>query len=121
MAPVSEGSRRLALPSPTEESPMHIEVLYFDGCPHWEGAEARLRDALQRLERSDVVISHRQVRSEAQARELEFRGSPTILVDGRDPFAVPDAPVGLSCRLYPTDAGLRGLPSVEQLIEALGG
>jgi hypothetical protein len=31
-----------------------------------------------------------------------------------------DAPAGLSCRVYRSDDGLAGSPTVEQLIEALG-
>ena len=29
-----------------------------------------------------------------------MRGSPTVLIDGRDPFAVPGAGPSLSCRQY---------------------
>ena len=42
-----------------------------------------------------------------------------MLVDGRDPFADPDAPVGLACRLYRTEEGLAGSPTVEQLLAVL--
>ena len=54
-----------------------------------------------------------------EAEAVRFRGSPTILVNGQDPFADPDAPVGLSCRVYRTDAGLAGAPTVEQLLTVL--
>jgi hypothetical protein len=47
------------------------------------------------------------------------RGSPTVLIDGEDPFADPDAPVGLACRVYPTADELAGAPSVAQLTAAL--
>jgi hypothetical protein len=53
------------------------------------------------------------------AERLRFRGSPTILIDGRDPFANEAAPFGLSCRVYRTERGLEGSPSLEQLREAL--
>lgn len=59
------------------------------------------------------------VESEVEADRLSFRGSPTILIDGRDPFAVEDAPVGFSCRVYLTDVGYEGSPSVAQLREVL--
>ena len=64
-------------------------------------------------------VEHRQVTTPEQAQSTGFRGSPTVLVDGRDPFADPDAPVGLSCRVYRTDAGLAGAPTVEQLFAVL--
>jgi hypothetical protein len=100
---------------------MRVTVLYFDGCPNWRAADARLREAIGQVGRSDIAVTHRQVLSPEDAETLPFRGSPTILVDGRDPFADPQAPVGLSCRVYTTDAGLAGAPTVEQLVEALDG
>jgi hypothetical protein len=42
-----------------------------------------------------------------------------VLVDGRDPFASDEDPVGLSCRVFRTAAGLRGAPTVEQLRDVL--
>jgi len=41
-------------------------------------------------------------------------GSPTFLVDGVDPFPVGDG-TSWACRLYRTEAGLQGAPSVAQL------
>jgi hypothetical protein len=100
---------------------MRIELLYFDGCPNWRIADERLRDALARVDRADVPIVHTQVTSVEKAAAVSFRGSPTILIDDRDPFADPDAPVGLSCRVYATDDGLAGAPTVDQLVEVLDG
>jgi hypothetical protein len=99
---------------------MDVTLLYFDGCPNSQEAHARLREAITRLDRTDVRLTHRQVRSAEEAEQLSFHGSPTILVDGRDPFADPGAPVGLSCRIYRSPAGVAGAPTVEQIIDALG-
>ncbi len=46
-------------------------------------------------------------------------GPPTILVNGSDRFAVGGAEPGLACRVYPTPDGLRGTPTLNQLIAAL--
>jgi hypothetical protein len=100
---------------------MQVTVLYFDGCPNWQTTDARLRQAITQLERSDIAVAHRRVFSAEEAEQLSFRGSPTILIDGRDPFADPDAPVGLSCRMYGTNTGLDGAPTVEQLVAVLDG
>ncbi len=54
-----------------------------------------------------------------EAEAAQFRGSPTVLVNGRDPFLDHERPVGLSCRVYRTPDGLSGSPTVEQLVEAL--
>jgi hypothetical protein len=100
---------------------VNVSLLYFDGCPNWRTADERLAAALARLRRRDVTVTRRQVASDAEAADLGFRGSPTILVDGRDPFTDPDAPVGLACRVYRSRDGLAGAPTVEQLVEVLGG
>lgn len=49
----------------------------------------------------------------------EFLGSPTIFIDGRDPFPESGATPGLSYRAYRTDASLAGAPTVTQLRAAL--
>jgi len=54
-----------------------------------------------------------------EAERVGFHGSPSILVDGVDVFADPEAGVGLSCRVYRTPDGLAGAPTVEQLRAAL--
>jgi hypothetical protein len=49
-----------------------------------------------------------------------MHGSPTLLVDGSDPFAAPGEPPSLSCRLYRDASGRIGpVPSVEELRRAL--
>jgi hypothetical protein len=46
-------------------------------------------------------------------------GSPTILVDGADPCAGPGEAPSWSCRVFATDHGIDGAPTVDQLIEVL--
>lgn len=99
---------------------MSVELLYFDGCPNWKLTYERLREALQLAGRSDEV-SYRRVETPEQAQDLGFHGSPTVLIDGRDPLAGPDAQVGLACRVFRTPAGLAGAPTVEQLVAVLRG
>lgn len=55
----------------------------------------------------------------ATLSKLSFPKSPTVLVDGVDPFADPNAAVGLTCPLCPTETGWVGAPSRQQLTEAL--
>lgn len=99
---------------------MRVDLLYFDGCPNWTETERRLADALVAVGAEATAYTLVAVTSVAEAERLRFRGSPTVLVDGQDPFAEPDAPVGLSCRVYRTPGGLRGAPTVEQLVAVLG-
>ena len=98
---------------------MHVALLYFDGCPSWRLADDRLREALVRAGRDDIVVEHRQVATPEEAEAMQFRGSPTLLVDWRDPFLDWDSPVGLSCRVYRIGDRLAGAPTVEQLIAVL--
>lgn len=95
---------------------MNVTLQYFDGCPNWKLADERLRAVLG----PDSTIQYRLVESQEDAEQLGFTGSPTVLVDGVDPFAKPGAPVGLACRVYLTAAGREGAPSIEQLREAMG-
>jgi hypothetical protein len=98
-----------------------ITLRYFDGCPNWRTARERLREALGESDRPDQQVELEQVATPEEAELLRFRGSPTILIDGEDPFVDGAAPFGLSCRVYRTERGLEGSPSVEQLRQALAG
>jgi len=95
-----------------------VRLLYFDGCPNWLEADQRLHQALRQAGVT-ATVERVNVSSSEDAEGLSFRGSPTVLVDGLDPFANPSAPVGLSCRVYQTPEGLRGSPTVEQLVQVL--
>lgn len=95
---------------------MHVTLRYIEGCPHAPAVAAHLR-ALAR----DMAfeVAHEVVDSPESASRLGFAGSPTVLIDGRDPFATGDEPVGLACRVYPTADGPRGAPTRQQLRDAL--
>ncbi len=95
---------------------MQLELLYFDDCPHWTVADERLREV---ADSRGIEIEHRSVSTPEEAEAARFRGSPTILIDGRDPFAVGDEPFGLACRVYRTPDGPAGSPTVDQLEAAL--
>lgn len=97
---------------------MDVSLLYFDDCPSWRIADQRL--AAIAAERPDVVMTRHCVETPEEAERLGFHGSPSILVDGVDVFAGPDAGVGLSCRVYRTPDGPAGAPTTEQLRAALG-
>jgi len=95
---------------------MDVTLLYFDGCPSWQTTDQRLREL---ADEHGFDVTHRKVETPEAAEELSFRGSPTVLVDGRDPFAEGDEPVGLSCRIYQTPDGQAGSPTMDQLREVL--
>jgi hypothetical protein len=80
--------------------------------------EQRLTQVLQG--RQDVTVSRHTIEDHDQAAHRGMHGSPTILVDGIDPFAEPGQPAGMSCRLYRQGHGQpKGAPSVSQLRRAI--
>lgn len=88
---------------------------YFDGCPNWRITLDRLKQILG----DQANVQLQLVKSHADAETLAFRGSPTLLIDGQDPFAVKSDLVGGACRVYRTEAGTEGAPSENQLRAAL--
>lgn len=96
-----------------------VTLRYFDGCPNWQTVDTRLRHVLDTKGHADVIVTLERVETPEEAERLGFLGSPTVLVDGRDPFAMPGAPAGLACRVYRTPWGPAGSPTIEQLAEAL--
>ena len=91
---------------------MKLELLYFDDCPNWKVAAERLDKVAGGR---GLSVERRLVTTPEEAEVARFRGSPTILVDGRDPFAAGDEPFGLACRVYQTPDGPAGSPTTEQL------
>jgi hypothetical protein len=95
---------------------MDIDLLFVRGCPHRRLARRNLDAALVDLA-IDATIREREVRGAADAARLGMHGSPTLLIDGRDPFENDE--VSMSCRLFRDGAGVHGAPSVAQLREVL--
>ena len=89
-----------------------VTLLYFEGCSNWEVADERLR---QLAGEYGLTLARRRVDTPEQAEREGFSGSPTVLVDGVDPFATGDQPSGLACRIYADEEGPQGAPSLEQL------
>lgn len=96
---------------------MDVTLLYFEDCPSWRQASVHLETLAE--ERSDLVVRHQIVDTDEAARQHRFFGSPSIHANGYDLFADPDAPVGLSCRIYQTPDGPAGSPTLEQLRGAI--
>ena len=93
-----------------------VTLLFFDGCPNWQTTNAYLEGLSAEF---GFDLDRYQIETDEDAQRFQFRGSPTVLIDGRDVFATGDEPIGLTCRMYRSEHGLVGAPSVEQLHEAL--
>ena len=74
-----------------------------------------MKSALRDTARLDVGVDYQLIDSPEAAERTRFRGSPTILIDGRDPFAKGEEAFGLSCRVYDTAEGPQGAPTEAQL------
>lgn len=98
---------------------MQVELLVVAGCPHEAAVQAALAQAAEQADIADVVFSVTVIHTEKEAQARGCVGSPTVLVDGIDPFAEPGAQTGLSCRLYRTVTGSAGVPDVAALRNAL--
>jgi hypothetical protein len=88
-----------------------IELVYFRGCPHVEGARGALRTALQDLGLPIEWREWDQTRP-GTPRHLLGHGSPTVLVGGRDVTRAELRHDGRACRAD-------GIPSPQVIAIAL--
>jgi hypothetical protein len=98
---------------------VEIELLTVPDCPNRRTVLDRLDAALVVLGNPSAHITERVIDDPTEARAAGMRGSPTILLDGRDPFADADLDTSVSCRLFRSTDGVEGAPSVDQLIAAI--
>jgi Alkylmercury lyase len=97
---------------------MHLTVLAVPGCPNASVLGDRLTAV--RDGRAGVWVSHQVISDENEAARWGMHGSPTLLIDGADPFAEPGQASSMSCRLYHDENGqLSGAPSLSQLRHAI--
>jgi hypothetical protein len=97
-----------------------VEVLYIADCPNHDSTVERVRKALRSAGMLDSV-EQLEIRTNADAQEWFFLGSPTVRVNGHDiePEARGVEHFGLGCRSY-ADNGLRaGMPSEELIQRAI--
>ena len=97
---------------------MELVLLTVPDCPNAAVFEERLAAAL--AGRPGTAVRHREVADEREAAEAGMHGSPTLLIDGVDPFAAPGQAPGLACRLYRDATGRPArAPSVEAIRRAV--
>lgn len=78
------------------------------GCPHAEQALDLVRQYKER--HKNTITKFIEVKDDLQARSTNFRGSPTILINGQDMAGIPvPAEPRMACRFYPD-----GLPSIQE-------
>jgi hypothetical protein len=96
---------------------MHITVLTVPGCPSAPVVMHRITQALG--ERS-ADIDRIEIAGQDEAERWGMTGSPTVLINGADPFTVAGTPASVSCRIYRGPDGTTDVaPSVADLRWAL--
>ena len=86
---------------------MRVELLYWEADPEYMAARQNLVEVLTE-DAFETTIQMVAVNSQADAEYLDFRGSPTIRIDGEDVGSPEGPPVGLSLRRpIPSKAAIR--------------
>jgi hypothetical protein len=102
-----------------ETGKRRITFLFWEDCQSQDDAVRRLKKVLAE-ERMDAEIETICVQSEGEAKRLQFAGSPTILVDGKDIQPPTTAHYSLACRAYHLEDGrISPLPSESMIRKAL--
>lgn len=95
-----------------------IELLYFDGCPSWQTTLENLR-VLIAADHLPYEVRLVEISTPDQAESEHFLGSPSIRINGADLWPEARPRYDLSCRVYQTEQGMRGSPTVEMLRERI--
>ncbi|MGW0962604.1 thioredoxin family protein [Streptomyces gelaticus] len=96
---------------------MRITVLTVPECPNGPVVRERITAALTGRQAEVQLV---EVSDQAEAERAGMTGSPTVLLDGVDPFARAGAVPSVSCRIYrEADGRADGAPSVKALSKAL--
>ncbi|GGO45999.1 organomercurial lyase [Streptomyces lasiicapitis] len=98
---------------------MRITVLTVPDCPNGPVVRERITAALYGRPAEVELV---EVTGPEEAERSGMTGSPTVLLDGVDPFGTAEAVPSVSCRIYRhADGEVDGAPSVAELRRALAG
>ena len=98
---------------------LKIDLLYFEDCPHWEDGLENLKSALKDEGLHDVDIQLVLINNEEDATKEKYLGSPSFHINGQELWAEELTSYQLGCRVYHTEDGLNGYPTVEMLREQI--
>jgi hypothetical protein len=95
-----------------------VTLVYDADCANLPAARVALRAALERAGLEPQWIEYDRAAPGTPVSLLRY-GSPTILVDGVDVDGEAERVAAESCRVYPSERGLCGVPPVEALARAI--
>lgn len=96
---------------------MKVEVFYVSECPSHPPTVKLLKDVLA-AEGVQADVTEVLVEDERMARDLNFRGSPTIRINGLDIAGEASDGGAFACRLY-RGSQQAGVPSAEMVRQAV--
>ena len=87
-----------------------IEFQFFDGCPNADSTLQNLREVMKEQVISENHLKMTEVVNLESAKSLNFQGSPTILLNGKDIYTG-EGPTDFSyaCRIYQFDGEQTGV------------
>lgn len=93
-----------------------IEFQYFEGCPNSKETLSNLRAFILSSNIPEDQLKITLVKSVDMAREINFQGSPTILINGIDIYTMqkPNS-VNFACRLYMINGNCTGILPLEYI------
>lgn len=95
---------------------MQIVILTVPNCPSARTVLDRVREALAGR---PARLELHEVHDQSEAERWGMSGSPTVLINGADPFGASSGGPSVSCRLYPGSDGVGGAPTVSDLQAAI--
>jgi uncharacterized membrane protein YkvA (DUF1232 family) len=113
------GSGKHSDPGPPKQIQLDVELLVVPDCRNGPATAALLRGVLDEIGLSNSEVRTTVVRTQHDAEERGFVGSPTIFVNGIDPFAQAGCRPALACRIYLTPNGPAGIPDPAELRRVL--
>jgi hypothetical protein len=98
---------------------VEVELLVVADCPNEAGAVTLVQSALRDIGLPDIEVLVNVIRTQYEAERRGFLGSPTIMINGDDPFAEAGQTPALACRIYIHANGPSALPDLRLLRQAL--
>lgn len=96
------------------ENKIKIEFQYFEGCPNSDELYNNLKQAIVDY-KNKIELKKIKINTPELAKQYKFRGSPTILINGKDiEGMIEPLNPAVSCRYYP-----KGLPNAKFIKEKI--
>lgn len=96
------------------ENKIKIEFQYFEGCPNSDELYNNLKQAIVDY-KNKIELKKIKIDTPELAKQYKFRGSPTILINGKDiEGMIEPLNPAVSCRYYP-----KGLPNAKFIKEKI--